>query len=90
MNSPSSKAIVHPSFRPLDAERIPPARRRVGIALVALGATIFLIGGFVPLREWLFAAGSTIMVVGAFVVGPFHHRWKNTEDIRKLYGQREV
>ena len=90
MSSSSQEAIVDPSLRPLPRQPMPPSRRRVGFALLGVGVTVFLVGAFVSFGEWLFAIGSTIMIAGAFVLGPFRYRWDKPDEMRKLYGQREV
>ena len=88
VNTNLATAIIAPSFRPLPpGAPISRVRQRLGLALLVFGAAIFLVGMFVSFHDWLFAVGSTVMIAGAFVVGPYWLRRHTADDFRKLYRQ---
>jgi hypothetical protein len=89
-NSSHDEAIVDPSLRPLEPGIISPIRRRLAFVLFALGFAVLIVGTFVAFGQWLLIAGSILIIVSLFLFGRFRRVSEKPDEIRKLYGQREI
>jgi cytochrome c biogenesis protein CcdA len=77
-------AIIEPSSRPPDPKLMSSARRRFGVALLAVGFLVVLLGTFLPsAAQWLFIAGSVLIFIGLALLGRFVHGSRKDRDIRK-------
>jgi membrane protein implicated in regulation of membrane protease activity len=91
MKSPSHNAIVDPSLRPVEPGKTSAARRRTGFALLGVGFAVVLFGCFVSFGQWLFIAGSILIILSLFLLKPYRSRAsQEQDDIRKLYGHEQV
>jgi uncharacterized membrane protein len=86
---PTQDPIIDPALRPLEPKKTSPPRRRVGFVLLAVGFLVVVIGRFVSFGQWLFIAGSILVLLSLFLVGTYRFRApEQQEDIRKLYGDK--
>ena len=77
-------AIIDPSSRPPDPRLISSARRRFGVALLAVGFLVVLVGTFFPsVAQWLFIAGSILIFIGLALLGRFVHGSRKDRGGRK-------
>jgi hypothetical protein len=76
--------VVAPSLRPSERGSIHPLRRVFGFALLIAGIIAILFLRRFHSEQLLFAAGTTCIVVGAYLLGAFRLRSRK-RDARKLY-----
>jgi hypothetical protein len=82
-------AIVDPSLRPLEPLTVSPVRRRFALLLLVLGFALVVGGVFVSFGQWLFIAGSILIIIGLFLFGKVRDISEKPDDIRKLYGHND-
>jgi len=80
-------AIIDPSSRPPDPKLMSSARRWFGVALLAVGFLVVLLGTFLPsAAQWWFIVGSVLIFIRLALLGRFVHGLRKDRDIRKHYG----